>query len=206
MVIPLPTQTMPVFLGMTRRVYLSGCGQSSTMILCKKGPPCLCGPPWTNDWLPWKNISDLDADELEFMAVQLPTLKKSMRHGSTRDVKTLSYKIRRHCTATLAVGRDAPRVGVDLTCHREHDLAAGWSGLQPIDVPQMVYLDPFPHRATDMPGQVAATVAGFAGQVNGHSAPGLDQGIFQNSSWQCSGIFGICSVNLRPARHWTWPE
>ena len=64
------------------------------MILCKKGPPCLCGPPWTNDWLPWKNISDLDADELEFMAVQLPTLKKSMRHGSTRDVETLSYKIR----------------------------------------------------------------------------------------------------------------
>lgn len=161
MVIPLPTQTMPVFLGMTCRVYLSGCGQSSTMILCKKGPPCLCGPPWTNDWLPWKNISDLDADELEFMAVQLPTLKKSMRHGSTRDVETLSYKIRRHCTATLAVGRDAPRVGVDLTCHREHDLAAGWSGLQPIDVPQMVYLDPFPHRATDMPGQVTATVAGL---------------------------------------------
>lgn len=50
-----------------------------------------------------KNITDLDADELELVAVQLPTVKKSMRHGSTRDVETLSYKIRRHCTATLAV-------------------------------------------------------------------------------------------------------
>ena len=60
-----------------------------------------------------------------------------------------------------------------------------------------------PERATDMPDdKLRPLLQVHAGQVNGHSAAGLDQG------WQCSGIFGICSLNLRPARHWkndSWP-
>ena len=48
------------------------------------------------------------------------------QHVMSRHFRTRS--VRRHCTATLAVGRDAPRVSVDLTCHREHDLAAGYPG------------------------------------------------------------------------------
>ena len=190
-----------------------------------------------------------------------------------------------------SIRRDAPQIGVDLSCHREHDLAAGSCGLQPIDVLrwcwtrsspssscqdgnldirikvlnllsgscgiilswQKVVIPDFPlplsptaveawrlifegsdlgaglpctlenlaatevrrllrthpERATDMPDDklrplLQGTLAKWMDTVR------LDwtRASFRNSSWQCSCIFGICSLNLRPARHWkndSWP-